>query len=253
MIQRIGSVCITGLTTLGECIWMLGRLTRALFGSYRLTTRVITQLYLLGVKSLPITLITSVTIGLVFTFQIVQEFTRFGANYMIGGIVGLAFWRELAPLLISVAVSARSGAFIAAEIGTMRVTEQIDALKTLSADPLKILVLPRIIASMIMMPLLVGLADLVTFLSGFFVVITMGHVNPYSYFKSATLMLMPFDIVGGLIKALVFGFFMGFISCYQGLKAKAGAKGVGESTTRAVVMSLVFIFVLNYGLTLLLY
>ena len=147
-------------------------------------------------------------------------------------------------------VSGRIGAAIASEIGTMKVTEQIDALKALSQDPIKYLVVPRILAVMFMMPLLVGIADVAGFLSGFGVATLMGNINPYAYFNSASLMLQPADVYGGLIKAFVFGFIIALISCYQGLKTTAGAKGVGQSTTFAVVASLIAIFIINYFLSL---
>ncbi|MDC0036901.1 ABC transporter permease [bacterium] len=253
MFENIGRQVVTQFTVLGSITELAFRFFRSIFSTYNFWKRVLFQLYALGIKSLPITIITSSFIGMAFTLQIVREFEKFGANYMLGGIVGLAVWRELGPLLTGVAVSARIGAAIASELGTMRVTEQIDALKALSQDPVKYLVVPRIVSVMIMMPLLVGVADVVGFMSGFAVGVPLGNLNPNAYFSSAEQMLGPFDIIGGLIKALIFGFIIGLISCFQGLQAKAGAKGVGESTTRAVVYSLISIFVMNYFLSYVLF
>ena len=249
MFNRLGSFVVSYFINLGGITQLAFRFFRSMFSPYKLYNKVINQVYLLGIQSLPITIITSVFIGMAFTLQIVLEFEKFGANFLLGGIVGLAIWRELAPLLTGVAVSARIGAAIASELGTMRVTEQIDALKTLSQDPVKYLVVPRILAVMIMMPLLVGVADGVGFMSGFFVGVPMANINPNAYFSSAINMLEPFDIIGGLIKALVFGFLIGVIGCYQGLNTKAGAKGVGISTTHAVVKTIISIFVVNYFLS----
>ncbi|MAQ64308.1 MAG: hypothetical protein CL503_03310 [Actinobacteria bacterium] len=253
MFNRLGSFVVSYFINLGGITQLAFRFFRSMFSPYKLYNKVINQVYLLGIQSLPITIITSVFIGMAFTLQIVLEFEKFGANFLLGGIVGLAIWRELAPLLTGVAVSARIGAAIASELGTMRVTEQIDALKTLSQDPVKYLVVPRILAVMIMMPLLVGVADGVGFMSGFFVGVPMANINPNAYFSSAINMLEPFDIIGGLIKALVFGFLIGVIGCYQGLNTKAGAKGVGISTTHAVVKTIISIFVVNYFLSYLLF
>tara|TARA_B100000131_G_scaffold145686_1_gene141726 strand:+ start:8697 stop:9458 length:762 start_codon:yes stop_codon:yes gene_type:complete len=253
MFNRLGSIVVSYFINLGAITQLAFRFFKSMFAPYKLYNKVINQVYLLGIQSLPITIITSVFIGMAFTLQIVLEFEKFGANFLLGGIVGLAMWRELAPLLTGVAVSARIGAAIASELGTMRVTEQIDALKTLSQDPVKYLVVPRILAVMIMMPLLVGVADGVGFMSGFFVGVPMANINPNAYFSSAINMLEPFDIIGGLIKALVFGFLIGLIGCYQGLNTKAGAKGVGISTTHAVVKTIISIFVVNYFLSYLLF
>ncbi|MBH38091.1 hypothetical protein CL658_03565 [bacterium] len=253
MFYRLGRFVVAYFEDLGKLTFLSLRFFRSIFSSYKLYQKVIHQVYMLGIQSLPITIITSVFIGMAFTLQIVREFEKFGANFMLGGIVGLAIWRELAPLLTGVAVSARIGAAIASELGTMRVTEQVDALKALSQDPVKYLVVPRILAVMIMMPLLVGVADAVGFMSGFFVGVPLANINPNAYFNSAITMLQPFDIVGGLIKALVFGFLIGLIACYQGLNAKAGAKGVGISTTRAVVNTIIAIFIVNFFLSYVLF
>ena len=253
MLNYAGQYIINSFYKLGGISQLTKRFLSSIVFTYKLKDKLIEQIYTLGIKSLPITLITSIFIGLAFTLQIVREFEKFGANYMIGGIVGLAIWRELGPLLTGVAVSARIGAAISAELGTMKVTEQVDALKALSQDPIRYLVVPRVLAVMFIMPLLVALADAAGFLSGFIVAVPMAKLNPYAYFKSASIMLNPFDITGGLIKALIFGFLIGIISCYEGLKAKSGAKGVGQSTTKAVVLNLISIFIVNYFLSFILF
>ncbi len=253
MFKQTGHYVVNQFMQLGEITVLAKRFFWSIFSTYKLFQRVVDQLFSLGIKSLPTTVITAVFISMAFTLQIVREFEKFGANYMIGGIVGLAIWRELGPLLTGVVVSARIGAAISSELGTMRVTEQIDALKALSQDPIKYLVVPRILSVMFIMPLLVGIADAVGFFSGFLIAVPLGNLNPYAYINSAVLMLSPFDVIGGLIKALCFGFLIGIISCYHGLKTKSGAKGVGESTTLAVVQTLICIFVLNYFLSFVLF
>lgn len=242
LFDELGQITILGL-----------RYFKYLFSSFKFFSRFTEQIYELGIKSLFATAMTSIFIGLVFTLQIVREFSRFGANYMIGGIVGMAIWRELGPLLTGVVVSARIGSAIASEIGSMKVTEQIDALRAMSQNPIKYLVVPRISAVIVIMPLLVGLADFLGFASGFFVTTVIAKINPNAYFNSAIIMLEPFDIVGGLIKALIFGFVIGLISCFHGLNTQSGSKGVGKSTTKAVVQTIICIFILNYFLSFTLY
>jgi phospholipid/cholesterol/gamma-HCH transport system permease protein len=253
MLQRLGTTVLLVLSDLGELTLLAYRFFVSIFSTFKLTQKLSDQVYALGLKSLPATVITASFIGMAFSLQIVREFEKFGANSMVGGIVGLAIWRELGPLLTGVVVSGRIGAAISSELASMKVTEQVDALKTLSQDPVKYLVVPRILSTMIMMPILVGIADLVGFLSGLFIASTIAQINMHAYFHSASLMLSSFDIIGGLIKAVIFGFCIGLISCYRGLKAKGGAKGVGEATTVAVVHSLITIFVINYFLSLVLY
>ena len=210
------------------------------------------QLLFLGVNSIPIVIITSVFVGMAFTVQIVREFLRFGAGEMVGGIVGMAFWRELGPLMTGVVIAGRIGAAISAELGTMKVTEQVEALEALSQDPIEYLVVPRCLALVIIMPLLVGLADILGFFAGF-IVSMLSNINPSAYFHSAQTMLDVNDVVGGLIKAAFFGFSIGFISSYKGLTAESGARGVGKVTRRSVVHCLIAVLILNYFFSIILY
>lgn len=151
--------------------------------------------------------------------------------------------------MTGVVVAGRVGAAIAAELATMKVTEQVEALEALGHDPIQYLVVPRLVAVMMMMPLLVGLADCIGFLSGYVIAVGIGRINPFWYFESANTMLTLFDIMGGLLKGSFFGVLIVLVSAHLGLRTNSGAKGVGEMTTRAVVISLVLIFVLNYVLS----
>ena len=234
---------------LGEMTLFTLRILGSLKRSRSLGRRTVVECYELGVQSVGIISITAIFVGMAFTVQVLTEFLRFGAGKMIGGVVGLAVWRELAPLLSGVVFAGRVGAKVSAELGTMTVTEQVEALEALSQDPIAYLVTPKVLACMIMLPLLVGLADIMGFLSGFMVVLASGKLNPATYFDSADSMLKLNDIFGGIIKAVFFGFVVGIISTFMGLKASAGAKGVGDMTTKAVVVSLIVIFFLNYVLS----
>ena len=237
----------------GELVFLFIDIIKAFFSTNKLFSKVIEQSYYLGVRSFFSTVVTASFIGMVFTLQIVTEFEKFGANYLIGGIVGLAIWRELGPLITSVVASGRIGAAISSEIATMKVSEQLEAIESLSFDPIKVLLAPRILATTIMLPLLVCIADLVGFFSGLLIAQWVGNISHFAYFNSAQLMLNYYDILGGLIKAVIFGFTLSFLSCYFGYTSNPGAKGVGYATTKAVVFSLISIFILNYFLTVLLF
>ena len=253
MLNLLGLKVIKFFSIFGDIVTLSGQVIHRMIFSKGYGQRSIDQMMSLGLKSLYITLITALFVGMAFTIQVVREFLKFGAGDMVGGIVGMAVWRELAPLLTGVVVSGRVGAAISAELGTMKVTEQVEALHAMSQDRVEYLVLPRVIACVVMMPLLVGMADIFGFFGGFFVAIATGQINLYAYFNSAENMLNLADIYGGLIKAVFFGFVVSIISCYMGLSTYGGAKGVGVNTTRAVVISLIVIFILNYFLSLVIF
>jgi phospholipid/cholesterol/gamma-HCH transport system permease protein len=161
--------------------------------------------------------------------------------------------RELAPALTAVVISGRVGSAFAAEIGTMAVTEQIDAIYAMGSDPVKHLVVPRFIASTLMLPILTIFADIVGFFGGYLVSVFVVGINSFGYIDSASSLLTMNDITGGIIKAVFFGMIISIIGCFKGMKTKGGAKGVGQATTDSVVLSLMAIFVVNYFLSLLLF
>jgi phospholipid/cholesterol/gamma-HCH transport system permease protein len=253
MLTAFGSFIINSVNHLGGITILTGNTIKKCFTSKHIIRRTVDQVISLGIKSLPMAVITSMFVGMAFTIQVLREFLKFGAGDLIGGIVGVAVWRELSPLLTGVVFSGRVGAAISAEIGSMKVTEQIDALETMSQDPIEYLVAPRLIACTVMMPLLTGIADIVGFFSGYIIAIGSGRVNANAYFQTADSMVVMNDIIGGLIKAGIFGFIIAMISTYVGLRTKSGAKGVGESTTKAVVVSLISVFIINYFLSVVLF
>ena len=242
------------LEDLGEYTIQLINTFRAVFTFATHLQETFKQSVRLGINSLPITSVTLAFVGMVFTTQVCKEFTKLGAGKMVGGIVGLAVWRELGPLLAGVVVAGRVGAAIAAELGSMKVTEQVDALETMAVDPIDFLVAPRFLAVVFMMPIMIIFADFIGWISGFFVYVNFFHGNPYAYITSASQMLIPKDIWGGiLIKGLVFGLIIASIASYIGLKTKGGAQGVGVYTTKAVVYILMVLFVANYFLSIFLF
>ncbi|MBW7836092.1 MAG: ABC transporter permease [Sphingomonadales bacterium] len=203
----------------------------------------------IGYYSLPVVGLTAVFTGAVLALQIYEGSSRFNAESAVAGIVVIGFVRELGPVLGGLMVAGRVSAAMAAEIGTMRVTEQIDALSTLSTDPFKFLIAPRLIAATLMMPCLVLIADIIG-VSGSFVLSTnkLGF-NPGSYLKTTFDYLEFDDVISGLVKAGVFGFFIALMGCYHGYNSKGGAQGVGVATTNAVVSASILILFSNYIVT----
>jgi phospholipid/cholesterol/gamma-HCH transport system permease protein len=174
---------------------------------------------------------------------------RFNAEGAVASVVVLSITRELAPVLAGLMVSGRIGAAMAAEIGTMSVTEQIDALTTLSTNPFKYLVAPRLIAGVLMLPLLVLVADIIGVFGGSLVSVYKLGVNPTVYLERTWDILEPLDVVSGLVKAAVFGFLISLMGCYHGYHSRGGAQGVGAATTNAVVSASVLILAFNYIIT----
>lgn len=206
-----------------------------------------------GVRSMPVVLVTATFTGMVLALQSYSGFERFGATALVGTVVALSITRELGPVFAGLMVSGRVGASMAAEIGTMKVTEQIDALVTLAADPVKYLVVPRVIAATVVLPILVVFANLVGILGGYFVAVHVLGANPYVYVAKTYQYLEFRDVYSGLVKAAVFGFLIALISCHNGFVARGGAEGVGRATTRAVVTSSMMVLISDYFMTLLMF
>ncbi len=211
------------------------------------------QMSLLGADSLPIVLLTILFTGMVFSVQTSKEFVRFGASASAGGVVAIAMGRELVPVLVGVVVAGRIGAAIAAEIGTMKVTEQIDALRVMATDPIRFLVTPRMLALIFTMPILVVFANGIGNVGGWLVSHYYAGISTFTYINSIKVFCVPFDIIGGMIKGCFFGAIIAIVGCYKGLNAKTGAEGVGLATTASVVLSIILIFITNYFLSVVLY
>lgn len=203
----------------------------------------------IGYFSLPVIGLTAIFTGAVLALQSYSGFSRFSAESSIAIVVVLSITRELGPVLAGLMVAGRIGASYAAEIGTMRVTEQIDALTTLSTDPSKYLVFPRMLAGFLMLPFLVLIADIIGVFGGYLVSIHELGFNPSAYLKSTVTFLETKDVVSGLVKASAFGFIISLMGCYHGFYSKGGAQGVGAATTQAVVSASVLILLSNYILT----
>jgi phospholipid/cholesterol/gamma-HCH transport system permease protein len=215
--------------------------------------QVLEQLVRIGYNSLPVVGLTAFFTGGALALQIYLGSSRFNAESLVASIVALGITRELGPVLAGLMVAGRVGASIAAEIGTMRVTEQIDALVTLSTNPFKYLVGPRIAAAVISLPILVAIGDTIGIMGGYVVGTRTLDFNSYAYIKNTADFLETQDVVSGLIKAAVFGFIIALMGCYHGFTSKGGAQGVGRATTNAVVSSAILILAANFVLTSLLF
>lgn len=214
---------------------------------------IIEQLFQIGYMSLPVVALTAIFTGGVLALQSYSGFSRFNAESSIPIVVVLSITRELAPVLCGLMVTSRVGASIAAEIGTMRVTDQIDALVTLSTNPFKFLIVPRIIAGAISLPLLVLVADVIGIMGGYMVSVYRLHFSSGIYLKNTFQYLNSSDVMSGVIKAFVFGIIITALGAYHGYNSKGGAKGVGAATTNAVVSSSIAILLINYIITALLF
>ena len=203
----------------------------------------------IGFLSLPVVALTAVFTGMVLALQSSTGLSRFSADSAIASLVVLSVTRELGPVLAGLMVAGRVGAAMAAELGTMRVTDQIDALTTLSTNPMKYLVAPRLLAGLIALPLLVVIADILGVLGGFIIATLKLGFNPGTYLKSTLDFIHTDDVVSGLAKAAVFGFVISLMGCYQGYNSRGGAQGVGAATTAAVVAASVLILAFDYVLT----
>jgi len=207
------------------------------------------QMAAVGPESLLITIVTAIFVGMVFTIQVSRELIDFGAGSTIGGVLSIALTRELAPVLTGVVLAGRVGSAFTAEIGTMKVTEQIDALYMLKTDPLDYLVIPRVIACCLMLPILTVLFLVTGMTGGFLIATTMYNLSPTSFLDSARNLTHTSDVADAMIKGGCFGVLIAIIGCSWGLTTTGGAKGVGQSTTAAVVTALLIIFITNFFLS----
>jgi phospholipid/cholesterol/gamma-HCH transport system permease protein len=207
------------------------------------------QMGVVGPDSVSIALVTAAFVGMVFTIQVAREFINFGAGTTVGGVLAITLTRELAPVLTAVVISGRVGSAFAAEIGTMRVTEQIDALYMLNTDPIDYLVVPRVLACILMLPILSLLSLLMGMFGGLLIANRLYDIPTSVFWRSANDFLELWDITSSIIKAGIFGALIAVIGCSWGLTTSGGAKGVGQSTTAAVVTSLLAVFIANFFLS----
>lgn len=251
----IGFVDYIGRKTI-QLSAVLGRFTLFLFQAIKTacTTRLklsktIVQLNAIGAESFTIIVLTGSFAGMVFALQSYIGFQRVGGEQFIGAVVALGMIRELGPVLTGLMVTGRAGSAIAAEIGTMRITEQIDALVTLRINPLQYLVVPRLISSLIALPCLTVFSMICGIIGGYIVCVHILLLSPEDYLSSIKNYVELSDIRGGLIKATAFGLIISWVGTYKGFYTQGGARGVGQATTQSVVLSSIMILITNYFLT----
>lgn len=249
LLQKLGATFLEGLSAAGRItLFTLRSILVGIRPPYypRLWLQ---QMIEIGYYSLPVVGMTAVFTGMVLALQSYTGFSRFNAETAIPNVVVISLTRELGPVLAGLMVAGRIGAAMAAELGTMRVTEQIDALTTLSTNPIKYLIAPRLIAGLLMLPLLVGVADIIGVAGGYIVSIYKLGFNPSVYLRNTVNFVETVDVLSGLVKASIFGFLVALMGCYHGFHSTGGAQGVGKATTNAVVTASILILTFNYILT----
>ena len=253
VLEAIGRVVLRLLEEIGRFFQMLGRTAEwAVRPPYEVGEH-LRQMVRVGVDSIPVVFLTTLFTGMVLALQTFHGFARFHAEGFVGSVVALSLTRELAPVLTALMVTGRVGSSMAAELGTMRVTEQIDALTALGTEPIQYLVVPRVVSAILMMPLLVMLGDAVGMYGGYLVAVQLFKANPISYVENSFQFLKLSDVTSGIIKAAVFGLIFSLIACVRGYYTEGGAEGVGRSTTRAVVAGSLTILFADFFLTQLLF
>ena len=229
------------------CVYAAGWAIRGggAFGRFRL---LLPQLFSIGTKSMPVVMLVGAFVGMVFGVEAFDQFKAIGQEARLGGIIAISVLKQIGPVLAAVMIAGRVGGAISAELGTMRVTEQIDALRVMGTDPLAYLVVPRVLACLIMVPVLTVFSDLLGILGGWFVIVRGYGVGNGEYWAFSASFVGPWDIFTGLGKGLFFGLIIGLISCYKGFNCGAGASGVGRAATDAFVTSFIAIIISNFFL-----
>ncbi len=254
LLDALGRLLLRVLEEIGRFFSMLGRVAVwAVRPPYDIAEH-LRQMVRVGYDSIPVVFVTTLFTGMVLALQTFNGFARFHAQNLVGSVVALSLTRELSPVLTALMVTGRVGSSMAAELGTMRVTEQIDALTSFGTDPVQYLMVPRVIASILMLPLLVVMGDAVGIYGGYLVAVQLLGANPVAYLDNSFQYLqVGDDIVSGVIKAAVFGLIFSLVACVRGYYTTGGAEGVGRSTTRAVVSGSLSVLVVDFFLTKLLY
>jgi phospholipid/cholesterol/gamma-HCH transport system permease protein len=248
-ITLIGNYFISLVESLGDIGFLFYKTLRySLTPPYNIRL-ILEQIDEIGFKSIPIVILSSLAIGMVMVLQLAYGFARFGAKGLVGPVVSLAIVRELGPVLTSLLVGGRVGSGITAEIGSMKVTEQIDAIRTLGADPIKKLVVPRFIAALISFPFLAIIADLVGIAGGMIIANSELGVTPRLFISGVIQQVDVSDFISGILKTVFFGIIVAIVGCYTGMNAEGGTEGVGRATTLTVVVSLVLIIIGDFFLT----
>jgi phospholipid/cholesterol/gamma-HCH transport system permease protein len=247
-VEAVERPFITFFEQVGELTLLLSRTVATILRGRVALAETLSQMASIGVDSLPIVLVTIAFSGAVLSLHTASQLHKLGGDQFVGGLVGISMAREAAPVLAAVVVAARVGSAIAAELGSMKVTEQIDALRALAVSPIYYLVVPRFIASVVMMPVMTVFANVAGILGGYLVAVYAAGITAGVFWNSVQQMLPWRDVALGLTKTFVFGAIIALVGCDRGLQTQGGAAGVGRSTTSAVVLAIVLIYVSDYFL-----
>ena len=247
--DRLGRAVLENVEEMGKIVLLFISVLAWMFRPPLKLRNIFKQMEFVGVKSIFVVVLTGTFTGMVMALQGYHGFRMFSAESLVGGTVALGMTRELGPVLTSLMVTARAGSAMAAELGTMRVTEQIDALYVMAANPVKHLIVPRVIAGVLMVPMLTVVSDFVGILGGYFVGVHILGINSGIFIKNITRLVDLDDIYNGLVKAACFGLILSLIGCYKGFNTRGGAEGVGRATTEAVVLASITILISDYFLT----
>lgn len=210
------------------------------------------QFYQIGTRSIPVMMVVGAFVGMVLAVETYHEFAAIGQEIRLGGIINISVVKQIGPVLAAIMLAGRVGGSVSAELGTMRVTEQLDALRVMGTDPVAYLVLPRVVACVVMIPILTVFSDLLGIWGGYLVTVRGFGVNAHSYWEFSSRFVAAYDVMTGLIKSLFFGLAISLISCYKGFYCRSGAAGVGRAATDAFVTSFLAIIVSNFFLAKLL-
>ena len=232
----------------GMTLFLLEGLGLAFVPPFRFR-RLLQELYLIGVRSIPIILLTAAFAGMVLALQGYYTLRQYGSEGALGSAVALSLIREMGPVLTGIMVSARAGSAVTAEIGIMRISEQLDALDTMAVNPMQYVVMPKLLAGIIAVPLLTAMFDVMGILGGYLVGVVLLGISSGSYFSSMVQSVVPLDINGGLVKSVIFGLTVILVACYKGYYTEHGAEGVSKATNQTVVLSAVLVLGWDYLLT----
>jgi phospholipid/cholesterol/gamma-HCH transport system permease protein len=238
-----------GLEELGAVTQLGSRALRLAVRGRILVPELVEQIDSIGLASLSVATLTAIFSSMVMSVQFAVQMGRFGAKDWVGNVVALSLVRELGPVLTALMVGGRVGAGIAAELGSMNVTEQVDALRSMGADPVEVLVVPRVLAAIIVLPLLTAFADALGIIGSMLITWLTSDINMTYFFSAMVRAVGINDYAGGLVKTLFFGLLIGLIACYQGLSTTGGTEGVGKATTRTVVIASISVLISDFILT----
>ena len=246
-----GAAVLAGVEAVGGMAVLFGRTVAALIRRWPRRRVLTEQMHQIGNQSLPVVLTTGAFTGMVLAAQTYFQFRRLaGMEAQTGAVVGVSLVKELGPVLTGLMLAGRVGAAITAELGTMRVTEQIDALETLGTDPVRYLVMPRFLSCFLLLPLLTVMADAIGMLGGYLVAVKVYGVDSHYYIEHTRFNVTAFAVTAGVIKSFVFGAIIAMVACYKGFNSKGGAEGVGRATCESVVVACITILISNFFLTL---